>query len=131
MDRHDELEASHSDRDGDGEGEQSDEALSVERMFEGEQVPPWKQQLTVRALVVSLALSVLFTFMLMKLNLTTGLIPALNVSAGLLGFIFVKLWTELLSKSGLLQQPFTRQENTVIQTCVVASSGIASSGNRD
>ncbi|KAG6659102.1 hypothetical protein CIPAW_03G009700 [Carya illinoinensis] len=28
----------------------------------------------------------------------------------------------------MLRQPFTRQENTVIQTCVVASSGIAFSG---
>ncbi|KAF5445273.1 hypothetical protein F2P56_034338 [Juglans regia] len=64
----------------------------------------------------------------MKLNLTTGIIPSLNVSAGLLGFFFVRTWTKLLQKSGLLKQPFTRQENTVIQTCVVASSGIAFSG---
>ncbi|KAJ4867269.1 putative metal-nicotianamine transporter YSL8 [Raphanus sativus] len=64
----------------------------------------------------------------MKLNLTTGIIPSLNVSAGLLGFFFVKTWTKMLHKSGLLKQPFTRQENTVIQTCVVASSGIAFSG---
>nr|GMD00734.1 probable metal-nicotianamine transporter YSL7 [Ipomoea batatas] len=62
------------------------------------------------------------------LNLTTGIIPSLNVSAGLLGFFFLKTWTKLLEKSGLLKQPFTRQENTVIQTCVVASSGIAFSG---
>ncbi|XP_045807788.1 probable metal-nicotianamine transporter YSL7 [Trifolium pratense] len=64
----------------------------------------------------------------MKLNLTTGIIPSLNVSAGLLGFFFVKTWTKVLEKSGLLNQPFTRQENTVIQTCVVAASGIAFSG---
>ncbi|XP_043695228.1 probable metal-nicotianamine transporter YSL7 isoform X2 [Telopea speciosissima] len=64
----------------------------------------------------------------MKLNLTTGIIPSLNVSAGLLGFFFVKTWTKFLEKTGWLKQPFTRQENTVIQTCVVASSGIAFSG---
>ncbi|KAL2533031.1 putative metal-nicotianamine transporter YSL7 [Abeliophyllum distichum] len=64
----------------------------------------------------------------MKLNLTVGIIPSLNVSAGLLGFFFVKTWTKLLERSGLLKQPFTRQENTVIQTCVVAASGIAFSG---
>ncbi|CBI27128.3 unnamed protein product, partial [Vitis vinifera] len=64
----------------------------------------------------------------MKLNLTTGIIPSLNVSAGLLGFFFLKSWTKLMEKSGLLKQPFTRQENTVIQTCVVATSGIAFSG---
>ncbi|XP_059455013.1 probable metal-nicotianamine transporter YSL5 [Corylus avellana] len=102
--------------------------LSVERLFENQEVPSWRKELTVRAFVVSFMLSILFRFIVMKLNLTTGIIPSLNVSAGLLGFFFVKTWTKLLRKSGLLKQPFTRQENTVIQTCVVASSGIAFSG---
>ncbi|XP_062158362.1 probable metal-nicotianamine transporter YSL7 [Alnus glutinosa] len=102
--------------------------LSVERLFEDQEVPSWRKQLTVRAFVVSFVLSILFCFIVMKLNLTTGIIPSLNVSAGLLGFFFVNTWTKLLGKSGLLKQPFTRQENTVIQTCVVASSGIAFSG---
>ncbi|XP_062158324.1 probable metal-nicotianamine transporter YSL7 isoform X1 [Alnus glutinosa] len=102
--------------------------LSMERLFEDQEVPSWRKQLTVRAFVVSFVLSILFCFIVMKLNLTTGIIPSLNVSAGLLGFFFVSTWTKLLGKSGLLKQPFTRQENTVIQTCVVASSGIAFSG---
>ncbi|KAL6959734.1 putative metal-nicotianamine transporter ysl7 [Sarracenia purpurea var. burkii] len=101
---------------------------SIERIFECKEVPPWQSQLTVRAFVVSFVLGVMFTFIVMKLNLTTGIIPSLNVSAGLLGFFFVKSWTKFLEKSGLLNQPFTRQENTVIQTCVVATSGIAFSG---
>ncbi|KAK4283310.1 hypothetical protein QN277_000272 [Acacia crassicarpa] len=102
--------------------------LSVERMFLSREVPPWRNQLTIRALVVSFFLSILFSFIVMKLNLTTGIVPSLNVSAGLLGFFFVKTWTKFLDKSHMLRQPFTRQENTVIQTCVVASSGIAFSG---
>ncbi|RVW59442.1 putative metal-nicotianamine transporter YSL7 [Vitis vinifera] len=110
------------------EEEEEEEEMSVERIFEGKEVPSWREQLTVRAFVVSFVLSVLFTFIVMKLNLTTGIIPSLNVSAGLLGFFFVSVWTKFLDKSGLLKQPFTRQENTVIQTCVVASSGIAFSG---
>ncbi|KAD4586454.1 hypothetical protein E3N88_24055 [Mikania micrantha] len=101
---------------------------SIERIFESKKVPPWQSQLTLRAFVVSFILGILFTFIVMKLNLTTGIIPSLNVSAGLLGFFFVKTWTKFLDRSGLLTQPFTRQENTVIQTCVVASSGIAFSG---
>lgn len=105
------------------------EEVSVEKGFEGKSVPAWQKQVTVRAVFVSLVLSVMFTFIVMKLNLTTGIIPSLNVSAGLLGFFFVKTWTKLLGKAGMLNQPFTRQENTVIQTCVVASSGIAFSGN--
>lgn len=105
-----------------------DANASVEKLFSGKVVPPWQRQLTFRAFVVSLILSVLFTFIVMKLNLTTGVIPSLNVSAGLLGFFFVKTWTKILDGFGILKQPFTRQENTVIQTCVVASAGIAFSG---
>ncbi|KAM4070622.1 hypothetical protein ACB094_12G178900 [Castanea mollissima] len=105
-----------------------EEELSVERIFEKQEVPSWRKQLTVRAFVVSFVLSILFSFIVMKFNLTTGIIPSLNVSAGLLGFFFLNTWTKLLRKSGLLRQPFTRQENTVIQTCVVASSGISFSG---
>lgn len=101
---------------------------SVEKTFEGTKVPSWREQLTLRAFVVSFVLGVLFTFIVMKLNFTSGIIPSLNVSAGLLGFFFVKTWTAFLDKSGMLKQPFTRQENTVIQTCVVATSGIAFSG---
>ncbi|PON47722.1 Oligopeptide transporter [Parasponia andersonii] len=105
-----------------------EEKLSVERIFESQGVPTWRKQVTKRAVAVSYVLSVLFTFIVMKFNLTTGIVPSLNVSAGLLGFFFVKTWTKILEKSGMLKQPFTRQENTVIQTCVVASSGIAFSG---
>lgn len=112
----------------DEEEEEEEEDESVEKIFESREVPSWKKQLTLRAFVVSFMLSILFSFIVMKLNLTTGIIPSLNVSAGLLGFFFVKTWTKVLYKSGYLKQPFTRQENTVIQTCVVASSGIAFSG---
>ncbi|GLT28730.1 hypothetical protein SLA2020_036390 [Shorea laevis] len=105
-----------------------DTTMSIEKIFEAKEVPSWKDQITVRALVVALVLGVLFSFIVMKLNLTTGIIPSLNVSAGLLGFFFIKTWTKLIEKVGLLKQPFTRQENTVIQTCVVATSGIAFSG---
>ncbi|KAF5206596.1 Metal-nicotianamine transporter ysl3 [Thalictrum thalictroides] len=101
---------------------------SIEKIFENTEVPSWKDQLTLRAFVVSLVLGFVFSFIVMKLNLTTGIIPSFSVSAGLLGFFFVKTYTKLLEKSGWLNQPFTRQENTVIQTCVVATSGIASSG---
>ncbi|KAB8096155.1 hypothetical protein EE612_024378, partial [Oryza sativa] len=64
-----------------------------------------------------------------KLNLTTGIIPSLNVSAGLLGFFFVRLWTAVIGTAmGCVIAPFTRQENTVIQTCVVSAYGVAFSG---
>ncbi|XP_061988734.1 probable metal-nicotianamine transporter YSL7 [Rosa rugosa] len=110
------------------EEEEEGEVISVERLFAKQEVPSWTRQLTFRAFIISGLLSVLFSVIVMKLNLTTGIIPSLNVSAGLLGFFFVSTWTKILSKAGFLTLPFTRQENTVIQTCIVASSGIAFSG---
>ncbi|WJX81160.1 putative metal-nicotianamine transporter ysl6 [Trifolium repens] len=91
-------------------------------------VPEWKEQITIRGLVVSAVLGCLFCIITHKLNLTVGIIPSLNVAAGLLGFFFVKTWTGLLTKIGIFTKPFTRQENTVIQTCVVACYGLAFSG---
>lgn len=105
------------------------EEESVERLFEScREVPKWTEQITARALVVSLMLGFFLSFIVMKLNLTTGIIPSLNVSAGLLGFFLVKMWTKALEQVGVLNRPFTRQENTVIQTCVVSCSGVAFSG---
>ena len=92
------------------------------------QIPEWKDQITIRGLAVSAVLGSLFCIITHKLNLTVGIIPSLNVAAGLLGFFFVKSWTSFLSKLGFHVKPFTRQENTVIQTCVVACYGLAFSG---
>lgn len=103
-------------------------SLSIERSFLEKNLPIWKDQLTVRAFVVSFFLSIMFSVIVMKLNLTTGIIPSLNVSAGLLGFFLLKSWVKIVEKSGFMKRPFTRQENTVIQTCVVSASGIAFSG---
>ncbi|XP_076924544.1 putative metal-nicotianamine transporter YSL6 [Bidens hawaiensis] len=95
---------------------------------ETETIPEWKDQITLRGLVVSALLGTLFCIITHKLNLTVGIIPSLNVAAGLLGFFFVKSWTTFLQKFGFSARPFTRQENTVIQTCVVACYGLAFSG---
>jgi hypothetical protein len=71
----------------DGEGavpaEEEEAAVSVERAFADQRVPSWREQLTVRAFVVSFFLAVMFSVIVMKLNLTIGVIPSLNVSAGL------------------------------------------------
>ncbi|CAN4079079.1 unnamed protein product [Withania somnifera] len=95
---------------------------------DSENIPDWKHQITIRGLVASSVLGTLFCIITHKLNLTVGIIPSLNVAAGLLGFFFLKSWTTFMSKLGFSVQPFTKQENTVIQTCVVACYGLAFSG---
>ncbi|KAK3183836.1 hypothetical protein Dsin_031122 [Dipteronia sinensis] len=105
-----------------------DDKVGVVESDDHDQIPEWKDQITIRGLVVSALMGTLFCIITHKLNLTVGIIPSLNVAAGLLGFFFVKSWTGFLSKLGLSVKPFTRQENTVIQTCVVACYGLAFSG---
>lgn len=91
-------------------------------------IPPWTRQITVRGVIASALIGSIYSIIAMKLNLTTGLTPNLNVSAALLAFIFIRTWTKLLEKLGIATVPFTRQENTMIQTCSVACYGIAVGG---
>ncbi|KAL3688954.1 hypothetical protein R1sor_015263 [Riccia sorocarpa] len=105
-----------------------DEAEGIEAGFASVPVPPWRDQITLRALVVAAILGIVFSIITHRLNLTVGVIPSLNVPAGLLGFFMVKTWVTILGKLGIASKQFTRQENTVIQTCVVSCYGIAFSG---
>ncbi|MED6126610.1 Metal-nicotianamine transporter ysl3 [Stylosanthes scabra] len=91
-------------------------------------IAPWRKQITIRGLIASILIGIIYSVIVMKLGLTTGLVPNLNVSAALLGFVFIRTWTKLLSKANIVSTPFTRQENTVIQTCAVACYSIAIAG---
>lgn len=103
------------------EGE-SDGEVSVARL------PPWTKQLTVRGMVTSAIIGGVYSIIAMKLNLTTGLSPNLNVSAALLGFVVIRTWNKILQKFGFSPAPFTKQENTMIQTSAVACYSIAIGG---
>ncbi|KAJ4746817.1 Yellow stripe 1A transporter [Rhynchospora pubera] len=96
--------------------------------IEFRRLPPWSKQITVRGLVASLFIGIMYSVIVMKLNLTTGLVPTMNVSAALLAFVFLRAWTKLLHKLGIVTTPFTRQENTIVQTCAVACYSIAVGG---
>ncbi|XP_028806683.1 LOW QUALITY PROTEIN: metal-nicotianamine transporter YSL3-like [Neltuma alba] len=91
-------------------------------------IAPWRKQITVRGLIASSVVGIIYSVIATKLNLTTGLVPNLNVSAALLGFVFIRGWTKLLEKAKIVSTPFTRQENTIIQTCAVACYSIAVGG---
>ena len=93
-------------------------------------IQPWTRQITVRGIVVSIIIGTMYSIIAMKLNLATGMIPNLNVSAALLAFLFIRTWIKLLHRAGIVSKPFTRQENTMIQTCVVACYSTASGGLR-
>lgn len=108
------------------------EEMELEQIQEQEEdtkrIPPWTKHMTIRGLIVSFAIGIMYSVIVMKLNLTTGLVPNLNVSAALLAFVFVRTWIKLLHKAGIVSTPFTRQENTIIQTCATACYSIAVGG---
>lgn len=89
---------------------------------------PWIKQITVRGILVSVLIGSMYSVIAMKMTLTTGVVPNLNVSAALLGFVFIRTWLKVLEKSGFVSQPFSRQENTMIQTCAVACYSISIGG---
>ncbi|PWA94987.1 YELLOW STRIPE like 3 [Artemisia annua] len=95
---------------------------------EMKRMQPWRKDITLRGLVASVIIGIMYSVIVMKLSLTTGLIPNLNVSAALLAFVFIRTWTKLLHKAGFTTTPFTKQENTVIQTCAVACYTVGYAG---
>ncbi|XP_034703583.1 metal-nicotianamine transporter YSL1-like [Vitis riparia] len=99
-----------------------------EKAEEVKRLPPWTKQITVRGVIASIVIGSMYSVIAMKLNLTAGLTPHLNVSAALLGFVFIRTWTKLLQRTGFATTPFTCQENTMIQTCSVACYSIAVGG---
>lgn len=89
---------------------------------------PWTKQLTVRGVLASIVIGSIYSIIAMKLNLTTGMVPNFNVSAALLAFVFIRTWNKVVQMFGYIAKPFTRQENTMIQTCAVACYSIAVGG---
>lgn len=77
---------------------------------------------------MSVVLGTLFCILVHRLSLSTGMVPTLNIAAALLSFSVIKAWIFASSKFGFSSFPLTRQENTMVQTCIVACYGIATSG---
>lgn len=91
-------------------------------------LPRWQSTVTVRALFIGAVLGACFSIISLKLGLTTGVIPSLNIAAGLLGFFFLGGLSRLLRLVRINGQELTAQEVTVIQTCTVACYGMAFNG---
>ncbi|PIN14659.1 hypothetical protein CDL12_12710 [Handroanthus impetiginosus] len=111
----------------------SEQDEMVQELEEGthedsESLQPWNKQITLRGFIASILIGSIFSVVAMKLNLTTGITPHFNVSSALLAFVFIRTWTKVLQKTGIVSVPFTKQENTMIQTCSAACYSIAVGG---
>ncbi|CAN6271167.1 unnamed protein product [Urochloa humidicola] len=104
------------------------EGPSTERAFEEEIVQAWTEQISVRSVVASILLGTVLSSVGMNLVFMSGVVPSLNIPAAMLSLFLLKIWTHILQRFDVFHQPFTRQENTVIQTCVVACASMVSSG---
>jgi len=62
-----------------------------------------------RSLLVGAMIGTLFSIIIHKLSLTTGIIPSLNIAAGLIGFIAIKGWVTVLKYFGFNPHDFTPQ----------------------
>ena len=116
------------DKDSSIRSQKGHEVPSIEMVFKNKDIPTWKDQLTIRSLVVSIGLGCLFTALLMKQSLSTGILSPVNMYAGVVGFSCIKTWIMIIDKCGVLGPPFTRQENTIIQACVLGITGVGVSG---
>jgi hypothetical protein len=121
--------AADDDDDSQLEEEEHEGTISTERAFEADPIPSLSETITPRSLVVSLILGVGLSAVAMKISLNSGFLPPLTIPAGLVGFYLSRAWVRALDCFDVPHLPFTRQENTVIQTCVVACSAITFSGN--
>ncbi|KAF0924780.1 hypothetical protein E2562_014888 [Oryza meyeriana var. granulata] len=100
-------------------------STSVEVVFAKQHMPDLRGQVTLRAMAVSVVLGIVFCFVGMRIQLTTGLVPALNMPASVLCFFLLKSLVRLLQKGGFAVLPFTRQENMFLLTCVITCLNLA------
>ncbi|RLM93009.1 hypothetical protein C2845_PM08G00190 [Panicum miliaceum] len=105
-----------------GAGEPSNDK---EILFAGVPPLPWWRQVTVRSVVASVFLGAMFSFMAMRMGMTIGLVPSFNMAASMVSFFVLNSWTRLLGRCGVPTPAFNRQENVVVQTCVIACSTLA------
>ena len=67
-----------------------------------------------RSMLAGAVISTVFSIIVHKLNLPTGIVPSLNIAAGLLGFVFLRGWVYLLRLMGIKAHEFTPQASTLI-----------------
>ena len=65
--------------------------------------------LQVRSVILGAVFGAVFSIIVHKLNLTTGVIPSLGMAIALINFFTVNVWNGLLSKLRFGTLPFTPQ----------------------
>uniref|UniRef100_J3M5B7 Uncharacterized protein n=1 Tax=Oryza brachyantha TaxID=4533 RepID=J3M5B7_ORYBR len=103
-------------------------STSVEVVFAKQPLPELGAQVTLRSMALSVVLGVVFCFVGLRIQVTAGIVPALNMPITVLSFFLLKCSVRLLHKGGLTTLPFTRQENMFLMTCVVTCLNLTVTG---
>ncbi|TVU18554.1 hypothetical protein EJB05_34660 [Eragrostis curvula] len=101
---------------------------SVERAFEGQPERGFLGHVTLRALIVSAVLAVIFCFIDLRIHMTAGIVPSMNMPITVLSFFYLKWLVSLMKRCGIAAQSFTRQENTFVVTAVNGCVNVALTG---
>ncbi|KAJ0966809.1 hypothetical protein J5N97_023726 [Dioscorea zingiberensis] len=102
----------------------TDDELSVEHRFKGIEIHGWKDQLTLRVFGISFIVGSFLTIVLMKLSLSFSTWFPFNIPIASISLILLEAMVMALDSFGLIKNPITRQEITVMQGCVVGFSSI-------
>lgn len=68
---------------------------------------PWCEQ--VRSVVLAVIFGSVFSIIIHKLNLTSGVIPSMGMAIALINFFSVQSWNALLKRFNINTLPFTPQ----------------------
>lgn len=79
-----------------------------------------------RSLFAAAIIGTIFSIIVHKLNLTTGIVPSLNIAAGLLGFIFIRGWVLMLKVFGINAHEFTPQVSPSPSSYCLATNPVLS-----
>uniref|UniRef100_A0A0D9WED9 Uncharacterized protein n=1 Tax=Leersia perrieri TaxID=77586 RepID=A0A0D9WED9_9ORYZ len=101
---------------------------SVEAVFEKQPLPDFWGLVTLRSMAVSVLLGIVFCFVGMRIQMTTGFVPALNMPVTVLSFFLLKWVIMLLQKCGFSMMPYTRQENMFLMTCAITCLNLTVTG---
>ncbi|KAK3276314.1 hypothetical protein CYMTET_15600 [Cymbomonas tetramitiformis] len=85
----------------------------------------WRDQISLRGCMLGTVLGFAMSIITLKLSLSTGVIPSLNIAAGMLGYVGMNSYCRCVTRCAGIAMNLTKQEITVVQTYTVAMSGCA------
>ncbi|XP_020207649.1 probable metal-nicotianamine transporter YSL7 [Cajanus cajan] len=100
-------------------------SLTMENIFD--RVAPMKlrKEVIIRGILLSFFMSTMLIFVIVNISITTGTVHPINTYVGIVTFLFMDIWMIGLTRMGVRNIAFTREEHTLIHIAVVTASTVA------